>query len=146
MEETAQLGYYEQLAKEWRMLTPEEQQAWREFRARDGLVIRDGREFSYRVETVNARGEISTMLHPMHWRDMARAGREDAVEFCEKRGIPWQMPDGEFRLWCARWLHMQAEMVRQTKSLPPAAPGPTRKTTSSPHRGYRAGPGADSED
>lgn len=47
----------------------------------------------------DAHGRIIPQVDPAHWRALATRGNRQALDACERLGIPWQYTDREFEDW-----------------------------------------------
>lgn len=90
-----------------------------------GLGIREsglyaGQPYGYYFEVPRRDGTGTTiMLDPLQHRADARAGRLDAIRYCEMMHIPWRMDDEGFLAWRRSWINrMREQVVRLIVAVP----------------------------
>jgi hypothetical protein len=112
VEERIGFDFYEYQADRWNALSRAEKKAQQaEIAQQGGHIDGEGRRVFYYIEIIDNAGEFSVMLHPEVYRARALDGDEQAIEYCDKRGIPWRDGDAAFRQWFAGWYRMKADRV-----------------------------------
>ena len=115
-------NYYERCAENWASAGRKERRARLARAAASGGHVNRFGDTVYRIlETVDVEGHVITVLDPEVHRAEAVRGDESERAYCDKRGIPWQFDDGEFRAWAAAKRREWADRVALKRGRPAAA-------------------------
>ena len=117
-------SYYERCAESWTSAGREERRARLARAAANGGHVNRCGEIIYRIlETVDSEGHVITVLDPEVHRAEAIRGDETERAYCDRRGIPWQFDDGEFRVWAAAKRKEWADRVALKRGRPATSGG-----------------------